>query len=323
MPSQPTNLFGPADQIGQREDFLDFIKNISPTERPFLSNIRTGKRAKGVFVEHQTDVIRPAADNAAVDGQDFSSAAVAPTVRIGNYLQTLTENVVVAGISREIDLAGRRDELSYQLTLKGMAMMNDLEHIATNNYASTAGASDSARHMASTESWISSNVQKAGAADGTTKGWASGVVTSPADSSTVGALTSLLLKGAIKACWSAGGNATFVLCGGTNKETMSGFSGVATLYKDVPGMSQAVIVDGADVYVSNFGQHIIVPSRFVRARTVQIIDPNCWEIRYLRRMKTLNIGPSGDSFKRQLVMDATLLSLQEMASAKIVDTNAT
>lgn len=321
MPSQPTNVFTPATQIGRREDLLDFIKNISPTERPFLSNVRTGPRASAVKVEYQTDALAAAADNAALDGQEFSAPAVTPTVRLGSYLQTFHKDVVVAQIANEIDTAGRRSEISYQMTKKGQEMLNDAEHVMTQNYGSTAGAAASARHLASTESWITTNVQKAGAADGTSKGWQSGITTAPIDSSTVGAVSTTLLKAAIKGAWSSGGNPQFILVGPTNKQTMSGFGGVATLYKDIPGMQQAIIVDAADYYVSDFGQHMIVPSRFCRGRTVQVLDLECWEVRYLRRMTPVQIAKSGDSTKRMLIMDVTLLSKAENANAKIVDTN--
>lgn len=320
MPSQPTNVYTPATQIGQREDLLDFIKNISPTERPFLSNINTGSRAQAVKVEWQTDVLAAAADNAQLDGQEFSAPAVTPTVRLGNYLQTFFKDVVIAGIAEEINTAGRRSEIAYQTTKMGKEMLNDLEHALTRNYASTAGAAASARHMASAESWITSNVQKAGAADGTSKGWQSGITTAPTDSSTVGAVSTTLLKAAIKGAWSSGGNPRFVLVGPTNKQNISQFSGIATLYKDVPGMGQAMIVDAADLYVSDFGEHMIVPSRFNRGRTVQVLDLECWEVRYLRRIQPIQIAKTGDSIKRKLVMDATLISKQEAGNAKIVDT---
>ena len=317
MPSQPTNVFTGVDLVGGREDLLDMIKNISPTERPFLSGVRTGPRATALKVEWQTDVLAAAADNAQLDGQDFSSPGTTATVRLGNYLQTLSKDVVIAGIVDSLNKAGRRSEINYQVTKLSKELLNDLEHALTRNYASTAGASASARHMASTESWIATSVQKAGGADGTTKGWQSGITTAPADSSTTGAISTTLLKGAISDAWTQGGNPRMILVDAFNKEKISDFPGIATLYKDIT--NKATIFDAADVYKSNFGEHMIVPSRFNRGRTVQVLDMQCWEVRYHRRITPIVIGKTGDSLKRKIVLDATLISLQEAASSKIAD----
>lgn len=314
----PAGTFQTFQSVGNREDLSDVIYNISPTEFPFMSGIGRGK-ATAVFHEWQTDALASAsATNAQIEGDDATVLTAAPTVRLGNYCQILSKAISISGTEETVNRAGRKSELSYQIAKRGKELKRDLESSASQNKGSTAGGSGSARTMASLESWLFTNRTDLGASGSpTTPGFISGTVAAPTDNSVMGTFTKAALDAVIQACWTQGGSPGTILTGPFNKTRAASFTGIATLYKNVPGSEQATIVGGADLYVSNFGQHQIVPSRFNRDRTVCVLDMDYWALAYLRPIQQFELAKTGDSEKRQMLCEVTLESKQEAASGKI------
>src|SRR5471032_3286570 len=65
------NTFLTFSAIGNREDLVDEIYNISPTDTPFQANI--GKvKARAVLHEWQPDALAAAAANAQLEGDDMT-----------------------------------------------------------------------------------------------------------------------------------------------------------------------------------------------------------------------------------------------------------
>ena len=84
----PSGTFQTYQAIGNREDLIDVITNISPMETWLTSN--TGStRAIQTLHEWQTDALAAAAANAQIEGDDATATAAVPTVRLGNYTQIL------------------------------------------------------------------------------------------------------------------------------------------------------------------------------------------------------------------------------------------
>jgi hypothetical protein len=186
--------------------------------------------------------------------------------------------------------------------------------------------------MASFESWICSSATAVGnyfsvgtGTAQTTIGKASGTpTTAPTDSTVAGTLTEASLKYVIRECWNKGGKPSMVIVGAAVKQKISGsFTGIATRFKDVKGNSEATIISGADVYVSDFGNINIVPSRFSRARTVLVVDPEYWGIASLRGFTMERLAKTGDSDKAHILGDYTLECRNDLASGKIADVDGT
>jgi hypothetical protein len=314
----PAGTFQTFQSIGNREDLTDAIYMISPTEFPFTSMAGRSK-ASGVKHEWQTDALATASTtNAAIEGDDATILTATPTVRLANYCQILTKSISISGTEEAINKAGRKSELAYQIAKRGKELRRDLEAISSQNLASTAGAAASARAMASLEGWLFTNRTDLGASGSpTTPGFISGIVAAPTDNSVSGTFTKAGLDAVIQACWTQGGDPKHILTGPFNKTKASTFTGIATLYKEVPGMKQGVIVGGADVYVSNFGEHTIVPSRFNRDKTVCVLDMEYWALAYLRPFQQFALAKTGDSEKRQMLVEVTLESKNEAASGKV------
>ena len=71
------------------------------------------------------------------------------------------------------------------------------------------------------------------------------------------------------------------------------------------------------VYVSNFGEHTVVPSRFSRDQTILVLDMDYWAVSYLRPFTQFPLAKTGDSERRELLVEATLESREEAASGKV------
>jgi hypothetical protein len=315
--SVPAATFQEYQSIGEREDLSDVIYSISPTETPFMSMAGKAK-ASAVYHEWQTDALAAAAANAQIEGDDATLLTATPTVRLGNYNQILSKSFGISGTLEAVTKAGRKSEIAYQIAKRGKELKRDLEKALSGANGSTAGAAASARQLASLESWLFTNRTDLGSGGSpTTPGFISGIVAAPTDNSVSGTFVKTALDHVIQAVWTAGGDPKIILTGPFQKTKAAAFTGIATLYKEVPGMKQATIVGGADVYVSNFGEHTIVPSRFNRANTVCVLDMDYWAVAYLRPFRQFEIAKSGDSEKRQLLVECTLESRNEAASGKI------
>ena len=77
----PTNTTSTYDAVGNREDLSDVIYDISPMDTPFMSGIaRTAATATNH--EWQTDSLAAAGNNAVVEGDDATTTAATPTVKL-------------------------------------------------------------------------------------------------------------------------------------------------------------------------------------------------------------------------------------------------
>jgi hypothetical protein len=319
--SLPTNTYTNYDAKGNREDLEDVIYDISPTDTPFLSNAGRVK-AKGVFHEWQIDALDSAGANKQLEGDDATGNTLAATTRYGNYCQIARKVVVVSGTQEAIDKAGRDSEMKYQIAKAGKALKRDMEYALTQNQAIENGSEATARALGSVESWLfSATGNVTDGTGGTTPAYSSGALAGPSDASASYLLTftEARLKTAIQQCWTDGGDPKVVMVGPYNKTVASGFGGIATLYKDVPGKKQATVIGAADVYVSDFGEHMIVPNRFSRDRTALILDFDYWKVATLRPIQQIALSKTGDNEKREMLVEFTLVAANPNASAKVAD----
>ena len=134
----PTNTFHSYDAIGNREDLQNAIFRIDPVEVPFLSKAAQ-EEASGRENEWQTQALAAAAANRALEGDDPTARTVTPTVRLKNVCQISQKTTIVSGTQDVVDKAGRKSEVTYQVTLAGLELKRDMEFALTQNQASSAG----------------------------------------------------------------------------------------------------------------------------------------------------------------------------------------
>lgn len=309
-----TSAFTTFSAVGNREDLSDKIYRIDPTDTPFYSGIERSK-ASAVNHEWQTQALAAASNsNFQLEGDDNVTAdAATPTVRLGNIAQIQTKIPRVTGTQRVVDSAGRDDEMDYQVMLKGMELKRDVEtSFVGTNQAKVTGNATTPRKLASVLSWIKTNVSQAGtsptAADGT----------DVRTDGTQRAFTEAQLKSVLQQCWTSGGRPDTIMLGAFNKQVFSTFVGRGT-----PTQDQATkkITAAADVYESDFGRLKTVPNRFMRSRDCLVLQMDMWASAALpgRNMISFPLAKTGDTDRRQILVEHTLESRNEKASGGVFD----
>ena len=308
--AQPTNTFDTYDSVGEREDLSDVIYNISPTDTPFLSSAaKTSSTA--VLHEWQTDALAAAStSNAVIEGDEATLDAVTATTRLSNSCQIMDKTVVITGTQEAVDKAGRASELAYQIAKKAKELKRDMEAQITTNNAEVTGSATAAREMGSLGAWVATNDVMG------TSGTSGSVGNTARTDGTQRAFTEDLLKSVIKSVWNEGGDPTMIMVGPFNKQKLSGFTVNSTRFD---AGADATLYTSVDVYASDFGQLQVVPNRFSRDRDCYVLDMNYWGIAFLRDFTMHELSKTGDSEKRQLLVEATLESRNEAASGLVAD----
>lgn len=312
----PTNTFSTYDAIGNREDLSDEIYRIDPTDTPFMTGVSKTK-ASAVNHEWQTQALAAASgSNAVLEGDDATTDAATPTVRLGNVCQISDKVARVTGTQQAVEHAGRDDELAYQEMLKGMELKRDMETILVGtNQAKVTGDATTARTTASILSWIKSNTSKGGGA-GADPSTADGAGTRTDGNQR--AFTEAQLKSVLSAIWTNGGKPDTIYTGAFNKQVFSTFTGRATPTEDAKSKK---IQASVKYYESDFGELSIVPNRFQRARDVLVLEMDKWELAHLngRKMVSVPLAVTGDSRRRQILSEYVLVSCNEKASGGVFD----
>lgn len=308
--AQVSGTYSTYDAKGIREDLVDFIYDVTPTETPFLS-MTPKVKASNTLHEWQTDALAAAAQNAQVEGDDATFSQPTATTRLTNYCQIARKTALVSGTLEAVNKAGRNKEMAYQLVKRGKEMKRDMENDLCANNAKVAGTDTDPRELAGLESWIVTNIDEA--SDATV---ATGDGTDARSDGTARVFKESQLKTALAAAWDSGGDPDCIMVGSFNKQKISGFTGGATR---MDKSEDKKLYASIDVYVSDFGELDVIPNRFQRSKTAFILQKDMWAIAYLRNMKTEELAKTGDAEKRQVICEYTLESRNEKSSAAVYD----
>lgn len=309
--AQPTNTFSSYDAVGNREDLTNIIYDVSPTETPVMSAL---PRVKATAVKHewQTDSLAAAsAANAVIEGDDATTDASTASTRLDNRCQILDKVAQVTGTQEAVSKAGRKSEMAYQMEKRMKEIKRDIEAALCDNGAYVAGNDTTARELAGIPAWLTTNTSfGATGADPVTIG------STARTDGTQRAFTEDLLKSVLQDCFTNGGNPSMAVVGAFNKRKASEFTGSATrMDKSEDKKLYAAI----DVYVSDFGEVKFVPDRFSRARDCLLIDPEYAAVAYLRPFSTVDLAKTGDTTRKQILVELTLEMRNEAAHGGVFD----
>ena len=311
-----TNTFTSHDGVGIRESLADVIANISPEEVPFQSNVGSENVANTYF-EWQTDSLAATSTTARIDGDDVATFdSTSATTRVGNYTHILRRTLIVADNLGAQDLAGRNDELAYQLAKRGKELRRDIEAVLTDNNAQVAGSSSVARETGGLGAWIGTNQ-----VDNHATGQADADGTSARSDGTQQAFTETMLKDAMQQAFTSGGQPSILMVGPHNKTVVSGFAGIAAQRYQAPSDSPTTIIGAADVYLSDFGTLSVIANRFQRERDALLLDPEYASVCNLRPIQTVELAKTGDASKAMVLWEGGLKVLNEGAHAIVADLN--
>lgn len=306
---------------GIREELENRIYNISPEETPFMSNCGRGD-LENVFFEWQQDALVAPAANAQLEGDDsFALDAVVPTVRLGNYAQISRKSVVVSATAEVVNKAGRKSELAYQLAKKSAELKRDMESIfiGANQSGAVVGSNTVPRNTAGMLAWLKTNVDM-----GTGSAANPSYTNLPSALRTDGTtrnFTETILKNVHQLAWTTGGTPRTLMVDGPQKQTVSGFTGIATRTFQQTDKVVAAIIGAADVYVGDFGSISVVPNRFQRHRDAWFLDWKYLTIKYLRKFQQVPLAKTGDGEKRMIVVEYGLEVAHEGTCGLAADLN--
>lgn len=302
-----------------KEDLQDALISISPTDTPVMSAIGRKNVDNTYFEWGVVDLADASTSNRVAEGES-APANDSPTnaVRMGNYTQISDKVVEVSDTNNAVNGAGNAQTLAKQVAYKLKELKRDMESMLCDNVAGSAGSSGTARASAGLPAFLRTNVSRGtGGANGTTSGSGdSGYVNAGATDGTTRAITETLLKGVIADCWAEGAEPSVVICGATQKQAISAFTGNATRYKEAEDSKLNAAID---VYISDFGELQIVPSRFSRSRDVLVLDPNYARVAYLAPTSQKELARTGHAERRLISVEYGLQVDNEKAHGVIAD----
>ena len=283
------------DQVGKREDVEDIIYDISPTDTVTISSIGTST-ASNTLHQWLQDSLAPVATNANVEGADAGTAStITQTTKTANT-QIFDKVVQVSGTAEAVGPYGRTSDLAYAIAKAGKEIKRDIEHSFVGaGQAGTAGNSSTARQLTSAQNQISS-----------------------ATTNTAGSnrqLTEALVLDVAQKVYEKGGNATQMQVTPSHSVVVAGFATASGRQRDFG--SSTTVVNSVDILVTPFGTLNVVPNRFLNANTVLLLDTEYWSRAVLRPMQTVVLAKTGDSDKRQMLTELTLVCEHDEASGKI------
>ena len=323
--AQPTNTFDTYDSVGNREDLQDKIYMVSPEKTPVVSAIGRFKATARRHEWQRDSLATPNKDNAVIEGDDRTGNALTPTERVENVCQLFDAVAVVTSSQEASKKAGRSSEMKYQISKKMTELKRDVEAMVLSSNPAVAGNSTTARKSGGLGVLLYTNALHNGV--GATTAHTSGAPTTAVTAGTARAFTEALLKTAMQNIYNNSGEMpSFISMTPTHKGVFSGFSGIAANRMAVTKGKQGVIVGGADVYMSDFGELSIVPN-YIQATAapgeVYILNPDELGIAYFQPFKSEPLAKTGHTDKEMVSVECTLVATSEKSHAKIDDLTTT
>lgn len=322
--AQPSETFDSYDAIGNREDLQDKIYMVSPEKTPIVSAIKRFTATQRLHEWQRDSLATPNKDNAVIEGDDRTGTAITPTQRVANTVQLFDKTVVVSTTQEKTKSAGRSSEMKYQIGKAMVELKRDVEAMVVSDNVAVQGNSTTARKSAGLGALIYTNVSHGGA--GATPAHTSGLATVAQTAGTNRAFSETLLKTVLQNIFTNSGEfATLISVTPSHKVGFSGFAGIAGIRQQVKKGEQAVIVGGADVYVSDFGELTVVPNYVqgtANANAAFVLNPEYAGLAYLGGFKSEPLAKTGHTTKELVSVETTLVVTSEKAHGKVANLTA-
>ena len=252
--------------VGNREDLLDIITNISPDETPLMNKFGRSK-VTGMVHSWLTDSLDQPAQNAHLEDAAFSSTPSVPRVKLDNYIQIFMRDCMVTDSQEAVLKAGVKSEMAYQLAKVLKAIALDVEYAIVNNDTARQGDATNAGLMGGIPYFINATKlpNNVIAAAGST-------------------VTEEEFNDAIQAAWAVGGTPDIAVMSGANKRVVSGFTGNADRQRSADSTKVKQIVN---VYESDFGLVNTLLHRLMPDTRIDFLQSEYWKLAYLIPFKTV------------------------------------
>jgi len=272
------------DQVGKKEDVSDIISDITPTDTPMFTMMRSEKVSARTF-SWLEDSLAAAADNNQVEGADASMATLTDAVERTNNTAILHKAFQVSATSDAIATYGRAKETAYQLGKALKEIKRDLEraYIGVDN-AKVTGSSSVAREMDSATQQISTSVD--------------------AGANATDALTEAKVLELGEDCFNNGSDPTVLMIKPADAQIVANFAAASGRNREIAQGRNLVNV--IDLYVSPYGEYKVVLNRHQLTTHAFLIDPSMWRSCVLRPFSRTLLAKNGDSDKHFIVGEYSL-----------------
>jgi len=314
----PADTTSTYDANQNREDFINAIYDISPTDTPFISSI-AHVAAEATLHEWQTDTIGTAGANAQIEGNNATTTAPIQTVRLNNQTQISDKVPRVTKTQRVVNTAGTGDTLNYQIMKMSKLLKNDMEFALLANNAKVVGSESTARELAGIEAWIATNTDL-----GATGVAPTGDGTDARGTGTPRSFAQSQLDGVIADIWDQGGNPDTIMVGSVIKQALSGLvngGSAGAAQRTVDGNAKSVTT-AIDMYVSDFGTLAVIPNRFQVQDSMLVLEMDMWAMASLYEFDEETLAKEGSSDRVQIQSEYTLEARNEKASGIVADLTA-
>lgn len=283
------------EQIGLAEDVSNIISDITPTDTPMYSMIKSEKVHARQY-QYQTDSLAAAAANAQLEGFTASAGTAIPTTMITGNTQILQKTFQVSATADAVKAYGRAKETAYQLSKALKEIKKDVEFafVGASN-AGNVGNATTAREMDSADQLI-------GAANTTAGGTA--------------ALTEAMITTTGQNVYNNGGDATILMVKPADSLIISAFTGAAGRSREFNDGNKT-LTNVVNLYVSPFGEYKVILNRHQMTDHAFLLDPSMWRTASLRPFARTLLAKTGDSDTHMVVGELGLMHKNPLGSGQI------
>lgn len=292
----PTTAAWTYDDLAVREDLLDLMTNIDPTETQLMTGLQSST-AEAPLHQWPVDILDTPGTNSATEGADAGTASITNPTRGTNWCQIVTKPYIVSGSELEANHAGFADRKSYEIDKKMKALKNDYEFALMRGTVAT-GSGSGARTMNGVKASITT------------------LATNPSGVS----LSETMLNAYLGNAWEQGGKVNAIYVGRVLKQRISGFTAGNTKNVDA---NDKRLINSVNVYESDFGAPMIkiFLHRYVTTSgdtnyDIVGLDESTWATAWFRKPFNKDLAPTGDAEKGMLIAEGTLEARAEKGNFK-------
>lgn len=289
------------NQIGQAEDVSDIITNLTPSDTPFYSSIKSEKISARIY-EWQIDTLASGAANAAAEGADATDVDHTPTTMLSNTTQIFTKAFKISRTADVVKTYGRAKETAYALGKKLKEIKSDVEFamVGAGVQAMVTGDGSTARKFANVWQQIDSTMKFAAAGTGTA------------------ALSEAKVLEAGQELYKQGGDATILMVKPEDSLKIADFAKAAGRYREIEnGTADKQLINVVNLYVSPFGEYKVVINRHINSSYALMYDPSMWRTAVLDPFTRETLAKTGDAERHFIVGEIGLKHMNPKASAAI------
>lgn len=278
------------DDRAVREDLLDILTNITPTENQITSGLPVGSASNTLhqWLEEQLAAVKT---NAFAEGVDASYPTLTNPQRLTNWCQIFRQGYQVSDTERAVNTAAYNDRLKHEAAKALKMIKNDMElAVLRGSMACSDGSATGVRQLKGIKNWLSVTTAQSGVS-----------------------LSESILLDYLQNAWNQGVNVDEIYVGMRLKRRISGFTVGATKYVETKDRR---LVNAVDIYEADASNR---PIKLFAHRYETIsgdtnydvtgIQSDLWSIDYLRKPMTRPLAKTGDSDKAEIVTEATLRCL--------------